>query len=135
MEWIRSYKSREAGGQEAYYLVCRLDDGSPCGSVRLYDFEPNRFTWGSWILDSNKPAKAALESAVLSFGIGFERTGIATALIEVRKSNTHAIAFYQRFGMLQTAQNTDHLYFEYSKQAHVSSRTAHLETLKAQACA
>ena len=47
-------------------------DGTRCGLVRLYDFDVESFTWGSWILDESKPRKAALESAVLSLAIGFE---------------------------------------------------------------
>ena len=65
--WIKDYKSREAHGQEYYYVIERKD-GTRCGLVRLYDIEAASFTWGSWILDENKPRKAALESAILSFG-------------------------------------------------------------------
>ena len=40
--------------------------------MRLYDFDAESFTWGSWILDESKPQKAAIESVVLSIGLGFE---------------------------------------------------------------
>ena len=69
-QWIERYKSREAKLEELYYVIERKD-GVRCGVVRLYDIQADCFTWGSWILDENKPRKAALESAVLSFGLGF----------------------------------------------------------------
>ena len=69
--WIEGYKAREAAGQEFYYVIERKD-GSRCGLVRLYDFDAESFTWGSWILDESKPQKAAIESVVLSIGLGFE---------------------------------------------------------------
>ena len=69
--WIKGYQAREAAGQEFYYVIERKD-GMRCGLVRLYDFDVESFTWGSWILDESKPQKAAIESIVLSIGVGFE---------------------------------------------------------------
>lgn len=113
--WIERYKEREARGAEFYYVAERLDDGAPCGLVRLYDIGPGRLTWGSWILAGNKPPKAALESAVLSFRLGFHGLGADLALIDVRKDNARAIAFYRRFGMTETGEDEDNFYFEYSR--------------------
>jgi len=110
--WLARYKAREAAGEEAYYLIERRDNGRPCGTVRLYEIGADSFTWGSWILDANKPPKAALESAVLSFGVGFERLGKARALIDVRRDNDRAIAFYRRFGMTETGADERDLFFE-----------------------
>lgn len=110
--WIEAYKAREALGVELYYLIER-HDGRPCGTVRLYDIVDDQFTWGSWILDENKPAKAALESAILSFGVGFGLLGKSRAVVEVRLGNTHAEAFYRRFGMTETGSDDHHRVFEY----------------------
>ncbi len=110
--WIEAYKAREAAGEEAYYIIER-QDGTACGTVRLYGIEADRFTWGSWILDANKPPKAALESALLSFGVGFEVLGKKRARIEVRRENEQAIAFYRRYKMRQTSADHEYLYFEY----------------------
>ena len=68
--WITAYKTREAAGAELYYIIERRDR-VPCGAVRLYDITTDSFTWGSWILNADKPPKAALESALLSFSVGF----------------------------------------------------------------
>ena len=53
--WIVDYQTREAEGREFYYIIERKD-GRRCGLVRLYDIGQESFTWGSWILDANKPA-------------------------------------------------------------------------------
>lgn len=127
--WIEGYKEREAAGQEAYYLIERLDNGRRCGLVRLYDIDNDRFTWGSWILDANKPTKAALESAVLSLGVGFAELGRSLALIDVRHENTHATAFYRRFGMDQVGKDELNLYFEYPKSRFETDRTRHLNVV------
>ncbi len=116
--WIDDYKLRESLGKELYYIIARRLDSVPCGLVRLYNIVSDRFTWGSWILDENKPSKAALESAVLSFGVAFEHLALAIGHIDVRKQNSHAIGFYRRFGMRETHQDEFNIYFEYSKEAY-----------------
>lgn len=109
--WIERYKEREAAGEEFYYIIV-LKDGTPCGTVRLYDITPESFTWGSWVLDHNKPAKAALESAVLVYRLGYDVLGLPKAVFEVDAANTHTQAFHRRFGAHQTGQDESNLYFD-----------------------
>lgn len=131
--WIERYKSREAERLEYYYVIERPSDGLPFGTVRLYNIEGESFTWGSWILDANKPAKAALESAVLSFGIGFELLGKRRALIDVRRDNARALNFYRRFGMQETDEDEVNIYFVYCAAKHAASKAAHLQVIEKEA--
>ena len=126
--WIEDYKSREAQGQEFYYVIERKD-GTRCGLVRLYDIEAESFTWGSWILDENKTLKAALESAVLSFGIGFDALGMHAANVDVRVANEHAAAFYRRLGMVETHRTDQDIFFNYTREQFDTGRTHHLKQL------
>ncbi len=118
--WITRYKSREADRVEFYYVIER-PDGVPCGVVRLYDIGQTEFTWGSWILNDQKPRMAALESALLSFGVGFECLGLNRALLDARLENHHAIAFYRRFGMVEIGQDSENQYFEFSRDSFRNS--------------
>ncbi|MBD3680011.1 MAG: GNAT family N-acetyltransferase [Rhodobacteraceae bacterium] len=124
--WIEAYKAREAAGSEYYYVIERRDDRRPCGVLRLYEIKHDQFTWGSWILDANKPPKAALESALLSFGIGFGPLGKSVARIDVRQDNRHATAFYRRFGMQETGRDDLNVYFSYSSAQYRADRERHL---------
>ncbi|MFX0547653.1 GNAT family N-acetyltransferase [Roseovarius sp. S1116L3] len=127
--WIDSYKRREAEGREYYYVIQRRGGGR-CGVVRLYDIQGDRFTWGSWILDGNKPPKAALESAVLSLGVGFDILGCQMALIDVRKENHRALSFYRRFGMTEIDEDADNYYFELSAKRFEDQRIGFREILR-----
>lgn len=118
--WIEAYKAREAAGEEFYYIIER-HGGIRCGTVRLYNIEGDSFTWGSWILDESKPRKAALESAALSFQIGFERLGLRQASIDVRAENTHATAFYRRFGMTEVGRTDLDILFSLNAVDFLSS--------------
>lgn len=130
--WIEGYKAREQAGTEAYYVIERRDDERRCGLVRLYEIAEGRFTWGSWILDANKPSKAALESAVLSFGIGFEVLGKELALVDVRNENLHAAMFYRRLGMTEVGQDQMNTYFHYPAIRYATDKARHLEVLTQQ---
>ncbi|MGJ8561819.1 MAG: GNAT family N-acetyltransferase [Litorimonas sp.] len=126
--WIEDYKLREAERQELYYIIER-HDGTRCGTVRLYEISDENFTWGSWILDQAKPRKAALESAVLSFGVGFQMLDLKFARIDVRKKNSHAEAFYRRLGMSETRQTETDIFFSYSRTQYQSDHAHYLGIL------
>ncbi|WP_417729619.1 GNAT family N-acetyltransferase [Roseovarius sp.] len=127
--WIETYKDREARGDEFYFIIERRD-GLPCGTVRLYEITAEHFTWGSWVLDARKPRKAALESALLSFGFGFHYLELNVARIDVRADNDHAIAFYQRLGMTEIGQSTDEIEFEYTRAQYEADKPAYLKIIE-----
>lgn len=127
--WITRYKTRQAQGQEYYYVIERRADAIPCGLVRLYDIAGERFTWGSWILDQNKPPKAALESAVLSFGVAFTHLGLATGEIDVRNDNANARAFYDRFGMTFLRRDAQDTFYEYTNARYEKDVGDHLKAI------
>jgi RimJ/RimL family protein N-acetyltransferase len=126
--WIEGYQAREAAGQEFYYVIERKD-GMRCGLVRLYDFDVKSFSWGSWVLDENKTHKAALESAILSFGVGFDALGVQLANVDVRVANEHAAAFYRRLGMVETHRTDQDIFFNYTREQFDTNRTHHLKYL------
>lgn len=128
--WIIAYKARETEGVEYYYIIERLSNGLPCGLVRLYDIEGDQFTWGSWVLDDNKPVKAALESAVLSFGVAFNMLGKQKGLIDVRTQNQRAIDFYRGFGMTQIRYDEETIYFNYPRERFEADYEAHMSILQ-----
>lgn len=127
--WIIGYKEREAGRQELYYVIERKD-GIRCGLVRLYEITPESFTWGSWILDLNKPSMAALESSVLSFGVGFDQLAKQAALVDVRKGNHKAERIYRRLGMEEVRQDAENLYFRYSRARFEEDRNGYLDLIR-----
>lgn len=111
-DWIRGYKTREAAGSEYYFVIERRDDGRRCGVVRVYDIRDGQFTWGSWILDGNKPAKAALDTALLIYRFGFDVLGLAKSVYDVRKQNENTLAFHDRFGGRRTGEDEENVYYE-----------------------
>ena len=119
-QWIGNYMQREAAGSEYYFLIERID-GTPCGTVRLYDFNPashpDSFCWGSWILDRNKTRFSAIESALLVYEMGFERSGFSASHFDVRKANTKVISFHQKFGAKIISEDEENVYMCLPREA------------------
>ena len=114
-KWIEKYKTREASGAELYYIIERIDQ-TRCGTVRLTNIRPScDLTYESWILDENKPPKAALESALLALTLGFELLNCEEAHVDVRINNTKAEENYRRLGMIETHRTDDDIYFVIKK--------------------
>jgi RimJ/RimL family protein N-acetyltransferase len=128
-KWIERYKTQEARCQQLYYVIER-HDGIRCGLVRLYDICAEHFTWGSWILDTNKPKLAALESAFLIYSVGFEELGCNYSVFDVRNTNERTLAFHRRFGASEIGKDDLNLYFKYTANQFSADRQIHLNTLK-----
>ena len=104
-------------------------DGARCGLVRLYEIEAKSFTWGSWVLDENKPRKAALESAILIYEVGFDGLGCDHAVFDVRNDNSHTLAFHRRLGAREIATDELNVYFNYEQRQFDSDRPHYLKLL------
>jgi RimJ/RimL family protein N-acetyltransferase len=117
--WLEKYKEREKNGLEYYFVICRKDDASLIGTVRLYDFldEHQSFCWGSWILNANKTASSALESALLVYKLAFLDLAFERSHFDVRKGNSKVIDFHRKLGAVEVGQTADDILFHYEKTA------------------
>lgn len=114
--WIRQYKDDEFHGIQYYFIIERLD-GTPCGTVRIYDIRNDSFCWGSWILNHNKTRYAALESAFLVYDFGFIKLGFKKSHFDVMKGNKSVIKFHNRMGAIKINEDEINEYFEITKEA------------------
>lgn len=121
INWIRRYKEDEANKQQFYFIIERLD-GERCGTVRLYDFVGESFSWGSWILNEQKTRYAAIESAFLVYRFAFEELGFKRCHFEVRKGNERVISFHEKMGALKTGETDLEYLFEITNPAVEQSR-------------
>lgn len=115
-KWIRKYKDDERNGIQYYSIIERLD-GTPCGTVRIYDIRNDSFCWGSWILNENKTRYAALESAFLVYEFGFKQLGFKKSHFDVMKENKKVIQFHTRIGAVKTSEDEINYYFEITEEA------------------
>lgn len=96
--WMHGYAVRCQAGAEAYFIVEVADQ--PQGTVRLYDYQPERdsFCWGSWVLKPGCPTATAYQSAILVYDLGFAALGFSRAHFDVRQANESVWKFHEKMG-------------------------------------
>lgn len=116
IDWIRKYKNDEKAKSQFYFIIERLD-GTPCGTVRVYDLKEDSFCWGSWILNEDKTRYAALESAFLVYKFGFKELGYKKSHFDVMKGNEKVISFHTKMGAIEKGEDQQNYYFEITDNA------------------
>lgn len=116
--WIKDYKERENQGTEFYFIIC-LSNLTPVGTVRIYDYQKDSFSWGSWIVSPGAPLHVAITSTFIIYDIGFSRLGFSKSHFTVIKENKPVWSFHERFG----AQRID----EDSQQYHYIFHSEYLK--------
>lgn len=121
-EWIKKYKEKERLGTEYYFIIEKLADQTPIGTVRLYDFLNGResFSWGSWILNENKTRFSAVESAMLVYELAFNTLKFTNCHFEVRKENRGVIKFHKKMGAKIIQENAIEYFFNLNKKAYIN---------------
>lgn len=116
-DWIIEYKRREKN-QEEYYFIIEDQKGTKFGTVRIYAIQTNECTWGSFILQPDKPSNFSYQSARLSFDFAFNTLGMNKIHLEVNKRNDRAIRIYTKLGFEQINYDQENLYMVLSKENH-----------------
>lgn len=111
-DWLARYAA-DAG--QVYFIICTLD-GTPVGTVRLYDQRGDSFCWGSWIKGDGAPGGFGVESALMVYDFAL-RLGFKRAHFDVRKQNTSVCRFHERFGAVKVAENAEDYFYEMSNDA------------------
>lgn len=120
-EWIKRYKLKEKAGTQFYFIIERLD-GTPCGTVRIYDLREDSFCWGSWILNNDKTRLAAIESAFLIYKFGFEYLNYKKSHFDVMKGNDKVVSFHKKMGAEIVSEDEQNYYFEISERAVLAAK-------------
>jgi RimJ/RimL family protein N-acetyltransferase len=116
LERQRGWLARYAGdGEQVYFIICK-PDGTPVGTVRLYDQRGDSFCWGSWIKSDGAPSGFGVESALMVYDFALQ-LGFRRAHFDVRKQNTSVCQFHERFGAVKVDENEEDYFFEMSNEA------------------
>ncbi len=113
-EWISNYKQREKDKKEFYFLI-ESKGKEKLGLVRIYDFQEDSFSWGSWLIKEDAPKTTAIESALQIYEFGFYKLGFEKSHFDVRKENDKVIAFHKRFGAKVVNESELDYFFTFEK--------------------
>lgn len=112
LQWLRRYA---ASDDQAYFIV---ESGSRnIGTVRLYDARGDSFCWGSWILVSDAPNSASIESALMVYAYAVDELDFRRSHFDVRKANKSVWRFHERFGAERVAETEKDFFYQISLEA------------------
>lgn len=127
--WLSDYKAREINGDEYYFVICNKEN-IPCGTVRVYDFRNESFSWGSWLINSKiAPFTAGIESALLIYEFAFEHLKINKCHFEVVTENTKVRSFHEKMGAWVCSADKKKTYYNYDKSTYEKVRTKYIKHL------
>ena len=120
--WMRAYAGRHAAGLEAYFVI--EVDGEPQGSLRLYDYLPERdsFCWGSWIIRPGAPSATAYHSVILAYDLALGALGFARAHFDVRQANLSVWKFHEKMGARLVREDALDRFYEYEAEDYRQAR-------------
>lgn len=133
-EWLNAYKQRESKNLEFYFIIHRLDNKKQIGTVRVYDFIDNNysFCWGSWILNEDKTRYAALECTLLIYDFAFGKLGFKKCHMDMRKNNLKIIEYHKRLGVNIIGETDLDLLGHYYHKDYLKIRDSLLNTINDQ---
>jgi RimJ/RimL family protein N-acetyltransferase len=117
----REWLSRYAISNDQAYFIIESKAGDRLGTVRLYDARGDSFCWGSWILKSEAPTHAAIESALMVYAYAIGHLGFRRAHFDVRKLNERVWRFHERFGAIRIGENRLDYYYTIDNDAIMKS--------------
>jgi RimJ/RimL family protein N-acetyltransferase len=121
IDWIIEYKKREAEKKE-FYFIFEDSNKKPWGTVRLYNFNENSFTIGSWICLPNNKDKIAIKAWLLCVEFGFETLNFDVLLFDVRKKNTSVLYYAKLYHPILIAEDELNYFFELHKATFYKNR-------------
>jgi RimJ/RimL family protein N-acetyltransferase len=115
--WLQRYAHSD---DQAYFII--EYQGRSIGTVRLYDPQGASFCWGSWVLHSDCPSHAGIESALMVYAYAVDQLGFSSAHFDVRKDNEHVWKFHERFGAARIAETALNYLYQIELPAITRSR-------------
>jgi hypothetical protein len=119
--WLLNYQVREQAGLEFYFIIMAAD--APAGTLRLYDFQEDSFSWGSWIVMPGAPRRVAHQSVALVYELGCGVLGFPQSHFEVRKANRSVCRFHQKYGAAITDEDELQYFFKITAENALKSKS------------
>ena len=122
--WLQRYVCAD---DQVYFMI--QSAGRLVGTVRLYNALVDSFCWGSWILASDAPGTAAIESALMVYAYAVDHLGFQGAHFDVRKGNKSVWKFHERFGAVRMGETKEDFLYQIPLAAIQQARSRYAKLL------
>lgn len=97
LQWLRAYFLKD----DDIYFIIELMDGTPVGTISIYDMTEQTGNWGRWII--KHPIPAAPASAWLIYYVAFDILQLPEVYTNTVSNNEHIVSFHDHCGLTRTA--------------------------------
>ena len=125
IDWIRSYKKREAEGRE-YYFIFYIGE-SPYGVERIYNIKEDSFDHGSLVFKKESPFGASIKADIITREIGFVVLGKSINLFDVSKGNNGVISYHLRYKPDVVGEDDESYHYSLSKENFEKNKKVYLK--------
>lgn len=123
VEWIRKYKEREAEGLDYYFIYSYKNEYMGMNRIYGVDKSKNIATGGSFVFKRGCKYEIPILAVLIQFDIAFNMLNINTMLGDIRLGNKKVIRFHKILNVHFTGQDDLNLYYDYSRDAFMKSKT------------
>lgn len=112
IKWIKAYKTREKEEKEFYFIVENKQKES-CGTARIYNINKsqNNCTFGSLILDFNRPDKSSYDVIKTSFKFIKENLKIENIYSKTNKKNQKVIYVVSKLEFEKIDEDEEEIFY------------------------
>ncbi len=114
IDWIRSYKQREAEGKE-YYFIFYVGD-TPYGVERIYNIKEGSYEHGSLVFKKESPFGASIKADIITREIGFNLLGKQVNFFDVSKGNNGVIEYHLKYRPDVIGEDEESYHYSLSKE-------------------
>jgi hypothetical protein len=125
--WISNYKTREAIGQEFYFINIDPETDNAVGLNRIYNFNNSIFELGSWIYLPSADISKSIIGDIIVKEIAFETLGFKVCAFNVRKENKSVVRYHKMFSSDIVGEDEINLYFELTNEVFEINKNKYLE--------
>lgn len=123
-EWIRQYETRNAKGEDFYFIYSYK--GQPFGVNRISNIKMNEGTGGSWICKPGTLPEVSIASLLLMRDILFEDLALEADVFDVQFGNKQVRKLHLMMGAKKVRETGNQENFKLYKSDYIQNR----ETIK-----
>lgn len=117
IEYLERYKMLD----DEYYFIIMDKNGTPIGTIRMYDLGKNDFVSGSWLMIKEATAEQVLEGNFLMLHFAYSALNYRKFHFDVRIKNKKVATFHQTMGAVMVSKNELDYFFEADLATYIAN--------------
>lgn len=125
IDYIKRYLTLD----NEYYFIIERKDGTPLGTVSIYNIHEDEFTSGRWCMVEHSLPEEVLESSILEWNYAFNVLNLRKDYYDVRKNNKKVLRYHEIWGTRYIKEGKEDIFFEMTRDMFNQNKQRFLDLL------